>query len=58
MHVFKGVAEEGLGSESDPHVSVMTSYDHPWTTEGRRDEVMIRRIRGEGEVWIGPWGLL
>ena len=50
----KGVDAAGLRAVSDPQILVMTSYDEPWKTEGRRDEVMLRRV-GE-EHWSGPWG--
>ena len=57
--MFQGVDKAGLTSATDPHVTVMASYDDPWTKEGRRDEVMLRRVGDKGEeTWIGPWGML
>ena len=46
---------EGSTPVSDQQLLIRTSYDAPWTTEGRRDEVMIRKMEeGEGQ-WRGPW---
>ena len=57
LYVIQGGEAEGLSGQVDPTVSVMTSYDPPWTKEDRRDEVMIRVLSQEQQMWVGPWGL-
>ena len=49
---------EGLSPVTDKHLLIMANYDAPWTTEGRRDEVMLRKMEeGDGQ-WRGPWNSL
>ena len=55
IYISYGVDTAGLGDFSDPHILVMSSYDEPWKTHERRDEVLVRRVKnGEGH-WSGPW---
>ena len=48
---IQGVAAEGLANEVDPNIAGFSSYTEPGAKEGRKDEVMLKKI-GDG-----PWGL-
>jgi len=51
----QGVEGEGLEDNVDLSLSVMTSYNHPWTNKNRRDEVMLRKLSYDQHTWVGPW---
>ena len=45
----------GLSNATDKHFLIRTAYDAPWIGQGRRDEVMLRKIGVRGESWETPF---
>ena len=45
------VDANGLSNATYKHFLIMTAYDAPWIGQGRRDEVMLRKIGAKGESW-------
>jgi len=51
--LVKGLTSLGMLEKTDKHLLLSSSYNPPWETEGRRDEVMLR-IKDTGK-WASPF---
>ena len=47
------IEAEGLENQIRKHQLVLASYDEPWKTEGRRDEILVQKLNGgdQSSVW-------
>lgn len=47
------IEAEGLENQIRKHQLVLASYDEPWKTEDRRDEILVQKLNGgdQSSVW-------
>ena len=47
------IKAEGLENQIRKHQLILASYDEPWKTEGRRDEILVQKLNGgdQSSVW-------
>ena len=53
VFTFQMIEAEGLENQIRKHQLVLASYDEPWKTEGRRDEILVQKLNGgdQSSVW-------